>query len=151
MVSNLVNQPTGKIWGCKPIQQPGFSQLAVTQARGQATCKLPRSTSTERPPPSGIDVGLSQAKESLPGPGPRENALGLGTPQGSWAGSQGRKPAGCSINQHLEICTQVFLCPHTMLPQAFPSACITQVLLLSGYATPNIMDNGEYIANQWWL
>lgn len=105
--------------------------LVVTQALGQATCKLPRrGASVLRPPPSGIDMGLSQAKESLPGSGSRDNILGLGTTQGSWAGPQRKKPVGCSINWHLEVRTQVFLRPYTMLPQAFPSACITQVLLL---------------------
>lgn len=140
------NPCSSQILPCCVSKSP---HLVVTQGLGQATCKLPRSISTERPPPSGIGMGLSQTKESLPGS--RDNILGLGTTQGSWAGPQRKKPVGCSINRHLEVRTQVFLCPYTMLPQAFPSACITQVLLLSGYATHNVLDNGEYIANQWWL
>lgn len=89
-----VSQPIEKPKGCKPIQQPGSPQLChkslhlvVTQALGQATCKLPRSTDTKRPTPSGTGMALRQGQTEPMGSGPW---------QGSWTGPQRKRPVGCS-------------------------------------------------------
>lgn len=70
--------------------------------------------------------------------GSRDNSLGLGTPQGSCAGPWGRAQAGCSNTpsvKHVGAHAQVLLCPHTKLPWAFATTCITQVLLLLNMLT----------------
>lgn len=119
-----VSQPIEKPKGCKPVQQPGSSQLChkslhlvVTQALGQATCKLLRSTGTKRLTPSSTGMVLRQAKDRQ-SPWARDPAGKLGwtaEEKASWLFSTSSFVLKC-------------FCAHT--------PCVTQVLLLSAFATP---------------
>lgn len=131
-----VSQPIEKPKGCKPVQQPGSPQLChkslhlvVTQALGQATCKLPRSTDTKRLTPSGTGMALRRGRTEPMGSGPCKEA-GLD-----------HRGKGQLVVQHL--CSSVSAPIHHVL------YTVLHIGFAGRFATPYALHNGK-IANQWW-